>query len=92
MELTARLKRFWHQLGSPRWFYEIGRPWAIGFGIAAAVLLSLGMVWALLYAPADYQQGNSFRIMYVHVPIAIISQSVYMMMGVAGVVLLVWRM
>jgi len=88
----ARLRRFWHQLGSPRWFYEIGRPWAIGFGALGALLLCVGTVWGLLYAPADYQQGNSFRIIYVHVPMAIVSQSVYMMMGGAGVILLVWRM
>ena len=92
MSLTDSLRRFWHKLGSPRWFYDIGRPWAIGLGSIGAVLLISGFVWGLGFAPADYQQGNSFRIMYVHVPVAILSQSVYMMMGMAGIVLLVWRM
>ena len=64
----------------------------MGFGIAAALLLLVGLVWGLLYAPQDYQQGHSVRIMYVHVPAAIVSQSLYMGMGVAGLVLLVWRM
>ncbi len=86
------LKTFWHKLGSPRWFYGIAGPWAAGFGVAALVLLSVGFVWALGFAPPDYQQGNSVRIMYVHVPAAMVSQSVYIGMGVAGLVLFVWRM
>ncbi|GLR63893.1 heme exporter protein C [Marinospirillum insulare] len=56
------------------------------------MLLGLGLVLGLAYAPMDYQQGNSFRIMYVHVPAAFLAQSVYMMMAVAGIVLLVWKM
>ena len=40
----------------------------------------------------DYQQGNSFRIMYVHVPTALVSESAYLLMGASGVLLLVWRM
>jgi len=45
-----------------------------------------------VFAPEDYQQGNSFRIIYIHVPAAILAQSCYMMLAVAGVVGLVWRM
>jgi heme exporter protein C len=86
------LKELWHKLGSPRWFYEISGRWVIGFGIAAFLLLSVGVIWGLLYAPQDYQQGNSVRIMYVHVPAAMVAQSVYIGMGVAGFVLFVWRM
>ena len=86
------LKELWHKLGSPRWFYQISAPWVTGFGVAALVLLTLGVIWGLLYAPQDYQQGNSVRIMYVHVPAAMVAQSVYISMGVAGFVLFVWRM
>lgn len=86
------IKELWHKLGSPRWFYQISSPWVIGFGVAAFALLSVGVVWGLGFAPPDYQQGNSFRIMYVHVPAAMVAQSVYMSMGIAGLVLFVWRM
>ena len=86
------LREFWHRLGSPRWFYRISGPWLIGFGVLAAVLLVTGCVWGLAFAPADYQQGNSFRIIYLHVPTAVVAQSSYVLMGAAGVVLLVWRM
>ena len=90
--ITSSLKQLWHKLGSPRWFYEITRNWVRFFGLAAVLLLAVGLVWGLAFAPADYQQGNSFRIMYVHVPAAMVAQSLYLGMGVAGFVGLVWRM
>lgn len=86
------IKRLWHKLGSPRWFYQITTRWVLVLGLAAAVLLTVGTVWGLAFAPPDYQQGNSFRIIYLHVPAAIVAQSAYMLAGVAGVILLVWRM
>ena len=92
MALTETLKGWWHKLGSPRWFYEISGPWQTGFAALALVLLIVGTVWGLAIAPADYQQGNSFRIIYIHVPTALVAQSAYIVMGVSGLVLLVWRM
>jgi heme exporter protein C len=44
-----------------------------------------------LFAPADYQQGESVRIMYRHVPTSILAQSSYMMMATAAAVFLIWR-
>jgi heme exporter protein C len=86
------LKELWHRLGSPRWFFGISGGLRQVLGGLALVLLATGTIWGLAFAPADYQQGNSFRIIYVHVPSAIVAQSAYMLMGAAGVVLLVWRM
>jgi heme exporter protein C len=86
------LKELWHRLGSPRWFYGIGGRLAWVLGILAVLLLVAGTTWGLVFAPIDYQQGNSYRIMYVHVPSALVAQSVYVVMGAAGVILLVWRM
>ena len=86
------LKTLWHKLGSPRWFYDIGGRWLYGFGAFAVVLLTIGTIWGLAVAPIDYQQGNSYRIMFVHVPTAIVAQSCFMLCGAAGLVLLVWRM
>lgn len=86
------LKELWHRLGSPRWFFQISGGLRRVLGVLAFVLLVTGTVWGLAFAPPDYQQGNSFRIIYVHVPSAIVAQSAYLLMGAAGVVLLVWRM
>ena len=57
---------FFHKLGSPKWFYEISgklMPWIAAFSLLALVV---GSVWGLVFAPQDYQQGNSFRIIYIH--------------------------
>jgi heme exporter protein C len=83
---------WFHKLGSPRWFYEISGRWLRGLSIAAALLLVIGLVWGLAFAPPDYQQGNSFRIIYVHVPAAFLAQSVYVMLAIAGAIGLVWKM
>ena len=87
-----KIKELWHRLGSPRWFFEYSGKFVGFFGVGALILLILGFVWGLLIAPPDYQQGNSFRIIYVHVPAAILSQSLYLAMGAGGFVLYVWRM
>ncbi|WP_148253351.1 heme ABC transporter permease [Aidingimonas lacisalsi] len=83
--------RIIHQLGSPKGFYTLSarlQPWVWA---AAALLMLIGGLWGLLYAPADYQQGDSFRIIYVHVPAAFLAQSIFVGLAVAAVVFLVWK-
>jgi heme exporter protein C len=63
-------------------------PW---LAMLSMVLLVVGIIWGLLFAPADYQQGNSFRIFYLHVPTAILSLSIYMAMASAAFTGLVWQ-
>ena len=85
------LPKWFYQMASPKWFYDFGarlQPWFAGL---ALILISWGLVWGLLYAPADYQQGNSFRIIYVHVPAAILGQSLFLFMAVAGAIGLIWK-
>ena len=66
--------------------------WAMPvFGVLALVLFAAGLPWALFFSPADYQQGETVRIMYLHVPAAWWSLGVYAMMGAASFVGLVWR-
>lgn len=57
------------------------------------MLLTLlpGLVWGLFFAPPDYQQGDAFRIIYIHVPAAFLSMSLYAWMAFLAVLLLVWR-
>ncbi|WP_417513878.1 heme ABC transporter permease CcmC [Marinobacter sp.] len=84
--------QFFHKLGSPKWFFGIsGRfmPWLLAGGV---ILLMAGVVWGLAFAPKDYLQGNSYRIIFIHVPTAFMAQSVYIMMASAALVTLVWRM
>ncbi len=86
------MPRWFYQLASPRWCYDITGKLLPFFAIAAVVMLVAGAVWALVFAPADYQQGNSFRIIYIHVPASILAQSCYMLMAVAGAIGLIWKM
>ena len=80
-----------HRLGSPKWFYEVSGRWLPWLACLAALLLVVGLVWGLAFAPPDYQQGNSFRIIYIHVPAAFLAQSIYLMLALAGAVGLIWR-
>jgi len=57
----------------------------------AALLLAAGLYFGLFNSPPDYQQGDTVRIMYIHVPAAIMAESVFIMMGVASAVGLIWR-
>ncbi len=90
--MWTSLKRLYHKMGSPKWFYEISTRWSPWFLLVGSVLMLTGVVWGLAFAPADYLQGNSFRIIYIHVPASLLSQSAYIMMAVAGLVGLVWKM
>jgi len=81
-----------HKYGSPKYFYQVSRRWSFWLGILTAILLVTGLYWGLVVAPPDYQQGDSYRIMFVHVPAAWMSMFVYMAMAVSGVIVLVWRM
>ncbi|WP_263080318.1 heme ABC transporter permease [Endozoicomonas sp. Mp262] len=82
---------FFHKLGSPRWFFKISGKWLPGLSVASAVILLIGLVWGLAYAPTDYLQGNSYRIIFIHVPSAFLAQAIYIMMAAAAVVVMVWK-
>ncbi len=89
--MKIKLPLWFYQLASPKWFYELTGRWLIFFILAAIILLLTGTIWGLVFAPADYQQGNSFRIIYIHVPSAILAQSCYLLMAIAGGIGLIWK-
>ena len=66
--MLQALKQFYHKLGSPRWFYHISGMWLPWLLTMSLLMLISGAIWGLAFAPADFKQGNSFRIIYVHVP------------------------
>jgi heme exporter protein C len=89
--LMNALTLWFHKLGSPPYFYRFaGRllPWLYGASLAIA---AVGLWLGLVRAPADYLQGESVRIMYIHVPCAWMSLFAYIAMAVAGFVGLVWH-
>ena len=80
------------KLGSPKWFYELSTKWLPWLVVFMAVAMTVGLLWALLFGPEDYQQGFTNRIFYVHVPVASISLACFPLMAGAGVITLVWKM
>ena len=80
-----------HPYAKPETQYKLCGKFIPFFAVIALLLLAVACVWGLAFAPADYQQGNSFRIMYVHVPSAIWSMGVYGSMAVAALIGLVWQ-
>jgi heme exporter protein C len=83
--------RPFHLLASPKHFYALSDRLVPILWILACTLLGYGLVAGLLFAPADYQQGDAYRIIYIHVPCAALSLAVFVMMAVAAAIYLIWR-
>ena len=80
-----------HYFANPARFQRLGRavqPWAAG---ATVVLLAAGLYLGLFISPADYQQGETVRIMYVHVPAAWMALFCYSNIALASAAALIWR-
>ena len=80
-----------HRFANPARFQRSARR-VLPFSAGATVLfLALGLYFALFNSPADYQQGETVRIMYIHVPAAWMSLFVYASMALSSAVALIWR-
>lgn len=83
---------WFHRLASPPHVFALAARLTPWFGWAAALSILAGLYAGLVLAPRDYQQGDDFRIIYVHAPSAWMSLMVYVTMAVAAAVGLIWRM
>ena len=80
-----------HRFANPTRFLSLAdavQPWIAG---ATVILLAAGLYLGLFASPADYQQGESVRIMYVHVPAAWMALFVYTSMAASSAVGLIWK-
>jgi len=85
------IKKWLIEMGSPPLFYKWSTkilPWLF---ISAMLILGIGLFWGLLFAPTDYKQGDVYRILYIHVPSAILGQSIFMFMAFCGFINVIWR-
>jgi heme exporter protein C len=80
-----------HRYASPKNFYNLAGTLIPWLGGLTAVLLAAAVYLGLFVAPPDYQQGETVRIMFVHVPAAWMSMFIYVTMAGAGAVALVWN-
>lgn len=79
-------------LASPKKFFYLSNkaiPWLTLFFLFT---FAYGLLGGLILAPADYLQGDGFRIIYVHAPCAFLSLFIYSIMAVAAFSSLVWRL
>ena len=80
-----------HRFANPGRFLRLSGavlPWLAAGGVG---LTAIGLAWGLFFAPADWQQGDAVRIMYVHVPAAWLASAGYLGLAVCSVLSLVWR-
>jgi heme exporter protein C len=85
------LVMFIHKLGSPPWFYSFTGKFIPWLWMVFIVLAAWALYMGLFRAPADYLQGESVRIIYLHVPAAWLSMLIYASMAVMAFIALVWR-
>ncbi len=80
-----------HRFANPGRFLRLSGavlPWLAAGGVG---LTAVGLAWGLFFAPADWQQGDAVRIMYVHVPAAWLASAGYLGLALCSLLSLVWR-
>jgi len=80
-----------HRFANPGQFLRVSGallPWV---SAGAIVCLATGLIWGFVFAPPDYQQGESVRIIYIHVPAAWMAMFVYTCIAAASASALIWR-
>ncbi len=83
---------WFHRLASPPYVYRTAARLQTWFTALAGLLVGYGLFAGLFVAPPDYQQGDAFRIIYIHAPSAWLSMMCYSTMAIAAGVGLIWRM
>jgi len=89
--MKFKIPGFLHRFSSPKHFYRMSGkvlPWLYALFILTFVP---GIILGLFFAPPDYQQGESVRIIYIHVPAAWMSMFLYLAMAICGAIFLIWR-
>jgi len=80
-----------YKWSSPKYFYYGSRKLLPLATVLTLACFAYGTISGLFLAPIDYQQKEAFRIIYVHVPTAILSVFIYFFVGVNSAIYLIWR-
>ena len=89
--VVAATLKVMHRFANPARFLRIARALTPVLALSGLALTALGLWIGLLASPPDYQQGDSVRIMYVHVPAAWLGSGGYLALALASAAALVWR-
>jgi len=80
-----------HRFANPGRFLRLSGTVLPYLSVAAFLVTSFGLIWGLFFSPADWQQGDAVRIMYIHVPSAWLASAGYLALAICSVLSLVWR-
>ena len=81
-----------HPYADPQRAYQLSGKLLPWISVLALGFIFTGTIWGLMFAPTDYQQGDSYRIIFIHVPAASMSMAAYMGMAIASFIGLVWQL
>ncbi|MDG2060994.1 MAG: heme ABC transporter permease CcmC [SAR86 cluster bacterium] len=91
MNSWKKIKSWFIKMGSTPGFFNSTTRYVSWFGLFAFLILTFGLIWGIFFSPPDYKQGEVYRIIYIHVPSAILAESVLITMSIFGFLNLVWR-
>ena len=80
-----------YQWASLKNFYQRSSSIVCFLTVCSIIFIVLGIFDGLFLAPTDYQQGDAFRIIYVHVPASFMSLAIYSFMSVLALIVIIWR-
>ena len=89
--MSSSSTRSLHRFANPGQFLRLSGAVLPYLAVGALVLTAVGLGWGLFVSPADYQQGDAVRIMYVHVPSAWLASAGYTGLAVCSAMSLIWR-
>lgn len=83
--------QWFYKLGSPKLFYDMTTGFVPWLARVTFFLLIVGLVWGLMFAPPDYQMGDNYRIIYIHVPTATGAIWIYAMTASMAAMHMIWN-
>ena len=86
------IKKFFHQFASPKSYFLIANRFGKPILFFFFLFYMASLVWGLFFTPPDVIQGDSYRIIYMHVPASFMAQILFVAMAASSAVFLIWRL
>ena len=86
------IKKFFHQFASPKSYFLIANRFGKPILLFFCLLYTASLVWGLFFTPPDVIQGDSYRIIYMHVPASFMAQILFVAMAATSAVFLIWKL
>ena len=86
------IKKFFHQFASPKSYFAIANKFGKPVLVFFFLIYICALVWGLFFTPPDVVQGDSYRIIYMHVPASFMAQILFVVMAITSAVFLIWKL